>query len=352
MASNPKHFLDELTYPFSNRAAAELRDLLLKVYSTRTAAKTLAETADVDVTVVDWEQPIFDVWNSLLREAPKQDRLRKLVDTALMDAKTRGSHAKIRELIGPEPILEPPAAEGSASDAPEGNELQIEPLPTLLHIAFLEGGLRVAPSVVRLTATFSAGRSYGTGFMIAKDLVLTNHHVLYDWKRNTAPAARVEVRFGYENDEDGREREFETCEGIAASIAGDREDDWAIVRLAKLPERHRYPILGLSAAKPPQVDDRVTIIQHPKGEAKQIGLHHNEVTLADDRIILYRTDTEGGSSGSPVFNERWEVVALHHKWTEVGQLAGKRIYRNEGIRIERVVAGLKKQGITFGEAEA
>jgi V8-like Glu-specific endopeptidase len=35
------------------------------------------------------------------------------------------------------------------------------------------------------------------------------------------------------------------------------------------------------------------------------------VTGANDTQLRYFTDTRGGSSGSPVFDDRWRVVALH-----------------------------------------
>src|SRR5690606_9332310 len=58
--------------------------------------------------------------------------------------------------------------------------------------------------------------------------------------------------------------------------------------------------------------EAVTVIQHPNGEAKQIALRENLVIDLLEQFAHYRTDTSPGSSGSPVFNDQWEVVALHH----------------------------------------
>jgi V8-like Glu-specific endopeptidase len=56
--------------------------------------------------------------------------------------------------------------------------------------------------------------------------------------------------------------------------------------------------------------------------------------------VHYRAPTEGGSSGSPVFNDQWEVIALHHKGGKVGmpRLNGLNgtYAANEGISIRRV----------------
>jgi hypothetical protein len=46
-----------------------------------------------------------------------------------------------------------------------------------------------------------------------------------------------------------------------------------------------------------------------------------------------------------VFNERWEVVALHHLWTETQLQGGALEIRNEGVRIEQVAKELRARGI-------
>jgi V8-like Glu-specific endopeptidase len=88
----------------------------------------------------------------------------------------------------------------------------------------------------------------------------------------------------------------------------------------------------------------VYIIQHPNGGVKKVGMVHNIVVNVTDDVIQYRTDTESGSSGSPVFNEQWQVVGLHHRWGS-RKGSGRVEYFNQGQRIERVVAGLTKAGV-------
>ena len=83
--------------------------------------------------------------------------------------------------------------------------------------------------------------------------------------------------------------------------------------------------------------ERVNIIQHPRGRPKEIAIRHNEVIRILDSVIRYRTDTEPGSSGSPVFNDTWDLVALHHAgFADPGGRA-----RNEGIRIAAIVTDLQ-----------
>ena len=74
-------------------------------------------------------------------------------------------------------------------------------------------------------------------------------------------------------------------------------------------------------------------------------------------VLHYIADTEGGSSGSPVFNNDWQVIALHH-WGGPGPLAVSGLMSNgnaevnEGVRISKIVADLdaKRRGGIEGAA--
>ena len=58
---------------------------------------------------------------------------------------------------------------------------------------------------------------------------------------------------------------------------------------------------------------RIYIIGHPGGRDCEVSLHDNHLIARNDTFLHYRTPTEVGSSGSPVFDQDgWRVVALHH----------------------------------------
>src|SRR5204863_1924748 len=80
------------------------------------------------------------------------------------------------------------------------------------------------------------------------------------------------------------------------------------------------------------------IIQHPKGEPIKLNLDTNSIIgLVDDRRlrVRYATNSEPGSSGSPCFDQNWQLIALHH--------AGDHEFApqyNEGIPIDAIVRRL------------
>jgi V8-like Glu-specific endopeptidase len=85
----------------------------------------------------------------------------------------------------------------------------------------------------------------------------------------------------------------------------------------------------------------VAIIQHPGGQPKQIAIVDNEIEYVDDSVVQYLTDTLPGSSGSPVFDNDWECVALHHSGGWLPQPSDQSThFRNEGIRISAVMADM------------
>ncbi len=77
-----------------------------------------------------------------------------------------------------------------------------------------------------------------------------------------------------------------------------------------------------------QPPERLYIIGHPGGRDLEFSLQDNHLLAADDRVLHYRTPTEPGSSGSPVFGaNNWKVVALHHS----GQAGMRRLGGAEGL---------------------
>jgi endonuclease G len=90
------------------------------------------------------------------------------------------------------------------------------------------------------------------------------------------------------------------------------------------------------------VGEYVSIVQHPSGAPKVVAIRENRVNDVFDEFIHYATDTEPGSSGSPVFNDGWKLVALHHAGVPDPN-DSTRYVANEGIRISSIANFLKAQ---------
>ncbi|NEQ65340.1 MAG: hypothetical protein F6K21_07560 [Symploca sp. SIO2D2] len=104
---------------------------------------------------------------------------------------------------------------------------------------------------------------------------------------------------------------------------------------------------------PEGMGEPVFIIQHPQGRTQEVVLFENKV-LNDGlfkNFLRYTTDADYGSSGSPVFNAQWELVALHHAAIpnyDVKADASKQDYTEDviaqqGVRICRIIEDLKRK---------
>ncbi len=171
----------------------------------------------------------------------------------------------------------------------------------------------------------------GTGFLIGPNLVLTNHHVV----PTAELATKTKVRFGYRRDQSGKLHKGERYQVLKALQRSSIEDlDYVVLEVEGSPGEKAHIGYLEPLAEEIELNSRLYIIQHPKGAPQQVVLHGNKVTyVADDqRRVQYMTNTERGSSGSPVFNEWWEVVALHHSARPTPEIPETIYIRgNEGI---------------------
>lgn len=211
----------------------------------------------------------------------------------------------------------------------------------LLPIAYFARGAAAAQAVGRVITTDGQGHdvSYGTAFLVAPNVILTNHHVLPD----AATAALSHVQFNYQFGTDGQMERFEFANIDPSCYVSDQHLDFALAALADGAGGSARPVLPLIASSAKIINgESVSIIQHPGAEPKQVALRDNHVVDILPDFLHYATDTREGSSGSPVMNDQWEVVALHHAGVPQTDASGALTWvANEGIRISRIVAHLK-----------
>lgn len=239
----------------------------------------------------------------------------------------------------------------------DGNELQ--------SVNYLERGAIAARAVVRIKIRRPDGSPYGwgTGFLIAPQVLITNYHVLpsSEWAVNST------AQFNYEIDLNDQpigpveftltpQRLFYTSQNLDFTIVAVAETSAG--RTDRLERFGWLPLLDTPGKS--LEGEWLTIIQHPSGERKQLCVRENRLIKRADDVLWYSTDTLGGSSGSPVFNNDRFVVALHHSGiperreeriqTTNGQSFDPRTMdasrikwiANEGIRASRIAQTLKQ----------
>lgn len=178
----------------------------------------------------------------------------------------------------------------------------------LLPVTFLQDGARAARGVGCIQVLDADQIRCATGFLVAPRLLLTNHHVL----QTPDEAAQAVVRFHL--DEDGAQTQDFQLDPARLFIA-DPDLDFALVAVAEhsaagSPISDLAPLqLSRAEAKENQV---VNLIGHPGGRPKQVALRNNRLIAKNERFYYYEADTRHGSSGAPVCDDRWRVVALHH----------------------------------------
>jgi endonuclease G len=228
-------------------------------------------------------------------------------------------------------------------------------------IAYLVKALEAAASVIRLIDLRYS--PIGTGVMVSRRLLLTNYHVI----PSAFQASRQLAQFRYELDGDGTERstiEFRLDpEALLISSPVDQLD-FTLVALGNrvggtAAESADFGHASLSAASDKHATgDFVTLIQHPAGDYKQIALRENRIIgRGRNGVTLhYAADTLGGSSGSPVYNDQLQLIALHHSGGPRNEFIledGRAVPAdsNEGIRISAIVRYLQEVANTLAGAK-
>lgn len=213
----------------------------------------------------------------------------------------------------------------------------------------------------------------GTGFLIAPDLILTNQHVVQPVIDGKVAPGEVRLRFDYKKDREGTTVRPGTVIGLdpekwlldssphssvdldvgGEGLPGPEELDYAVLALDRPLGNEPIASFDTSPArgwvqfpdtKPVFRDGMLAIIlQHPRGNPitiafdTVIGLNHEE----ERTRVRYKVDTDNGSSGSPVFDIQWNLIALHHSGDP--DFSHTATY-NEGIPIDTIEALLDRRG--------
>jgi endonuclease I/V8-like Glu-specific endopeptidase len=314
----------------------------------------------------------------LVRREPREERRQKISAGEVLEANsTERVQKRLERLARSEAAavaaVAPPSAKlGGPLDTkdPFGTALErVIGKSDLISVNYLDLGLTVSRTVGRVHIRTPTGQQqgYGTGFMVSPRLLLTNNHVL----GSAREASSSWVEFNFQDDAEGRRSASVIFDLEAeAFYLTDEHLDYTLIAVSEGARDASGELrqFGWNRLVEDQgkiiVGEHVNIIQHPNGEPKQLALRENQTVDLLDDFLHYQTDTAPGSSGSPVFNDQWEIVALHHSGVPRRDDQGRLLTRdgtpwtadmgehridwiaNEGARASRIVRHVKEQTLS------
>ncbi len=217
------------------------------------------------------------------------------------------------------------------------------PNQSFLDICFLDLARAASAAVGRVVRHNSVK---GNGFMISDRLFLTNNHIIHDFE----VARRSIVEFNYELDHQGSPKpttKYTFSPDAFLMKSPEKELDFTIVAvgnnvsgIGELSDIGFCPLKGNEDKH--SLGEFVNIVQHPGVEFKKIILRNNRLVAQSDEVLHYHAAMISGSSGAPIFNDRFEPIALHHygvpsriAFTQDGKPGPIQVA--EGIRISAIV---------------
>lgn len=275
----------------------------------------------------------------------------------------------------------------------------------LLPVHFLQEGATKQRAVARVARRNPNG-GWGTGWMVGRDIMMTNNHVI----STPAQAASLQAEFNYQYSVNGTALSpdiyqfdpagfFYTnaaldftlikikCKPLSISlplkVEATDNGEYVVLDEESLRDGEDAEALAVSTGatttalngtsvsagslrpsiiRPPLFlcysagarwgrlqlptgavamanDQHINIVQHPRGRRKEVAVQQNQVTNVYTNHLRYTTDTEPGSSGSPVFNNGWDLLAIHHAGG--ARDASGNWINNQGVRIDRIVADIR-----------
>jgi endonuclease G len=176
---------------------------------------------------------------------------------------------------------------------------------------------KAAQPVARIVTLPGDGRvpqGVATGFLIPGNLLLTNFHVF----QNRSDANGYGANFNYYEDERGLNAGSYFELDPHSFFISDKDFDFAIVAV-KTKGLGGESLAGLGQIRLIEATGKIltgaalNIVQHPNGGPRQFAFTNNRLLdILGTGFLHYETDTDKGSSGSPVCNIDWELVGLHH----------------------------------------
>ncbi len=153
------------------------------------------------------------------------------------------------------------------------------------------------------------GTGIGTGVLIAQKMLLTCDHIL-----SKSRAQQGWVRFNYTPN--SYVLDLDVFELDLSSATCSSREDYALIPIKGEPKQQMA--IAINAIL--DSGQEIRLIHHPQGQYLIISALGQIVQVGED-YIDHNISTDEGSSGGPIFNRDWQLVAIHrgHPGTGAGR---------------------------------
>jgi len=143
------------------------------------------------------------------------------------------------------------------------------------------------------------GNGIATGVVIGRNLLLTCNHVF-----SKTQVKQAWIRFNYKvNSPLSEEDLFELDMNF---VCHHNHPDYALVRIKGSLQQE----IAISSSETLDSEQNIRIIHHPQGKPLVIS-SLGQIKQVGDDYIQHNVSTDNGSSGAPIFNRQWELIAIH-----------------------------------------
>ena len=192
---------------------------------------------------------------------------------------------------------------------------------SFFSVDWLRQGEKAIEGVCKIIDPYS--RSSGSGFLLPGGYIMTNHHVI----SSDLVAEGIKVMFNYQEKDGEIGQTLSKTLDVQSPYYLNSELDVAIFKLNNT-DGIEHDGFTLETNPLPKEGQPVTILQHPQGRPKELTI--GSFCGEEGIDISYNASTDSGSSGSPVFNQQWQIIGLHY-----GAHGQKAI--NKGVKISAIL---------------
>jgi S1-C subfamily serine protease len=192
-------------------------------------------------------------------------------------------------------LLTPP----TAADDPLASVLKQDGNTVSLDLQFDKKNQK---TLQRIISVFDYGpNGYATGFVVGDRLVMTAYHVV---SGKLSPLKKVQLGFN-RKDELTVKAYVNGCQATVVRV--DEEADLALLRVCHTPKQAATPAFQANLNQ----DERLLLIARPNGEKTvRRGMFSGPYTLHGKQYWSAKIDGQDGFSGSPVYNDRAQVIGV------------------------------------------